>query len=122
MYDENSIEVIKDDIKRIRKRPEMYIGNRNWKAFLHLTKEILQNSIDECSADVGENEKRGDEILASFDERDVSYMNTDNGRGIPQGSLYDICTVLNSSGKFNKEDKNSTYKISAGKLARFKFF
>lgn len=125
MYNDDAIEVIRDDIKRIRKRPEMYIGHRGTLGLNHLRKEILQNGIDELTAIVSDKEIKGDEIFVSSDDRDLSFIVEDNGRGIPQGKLEDICTVLQSSGKFNKDKENSTYKISAGengvKPAPFKF-
>lgn len=113
-YDESSIESIKDDIKRIRKRPEQYIGHRGWDGWIHCIKEDLQNSIDECTAEVSKDEKQGNEILLSYDDRDLSTIVSDNGRGIPHGSLFDVCTVMQTSGKFNKENENSTYKMSSG--------
>lgn len=37
----------------------------------------------------------------------------DDGRGIPQERLKEVCTILNSSGKFDN-DENSAYEYSGG--------
>ena len=114
-YDDSTIEVEKNDIKRIRKRPEMYIGHRGNAGWQHVKKEVIQNSVDECTVEeVDKDEIKGNAIFVSSDDRDQSFYVEDNGRGIPQGKLEDICTFLQSSGKFNKGKKGSVYKFSAG--------
>lgn len=115
-YNNNSIVVIRDDIDRIRKRPEAYIGYRHWMAFIHLIKEVLQNIIDESAVDDSEldiGEHRCDQGLIDFDERTKEITLIDNGRGIPLDMIYDICTVLQSSGKYDK-GKGSAYRKASG--------
>lgn len=117
-YDADSIEVILDDIERIRKRTNMYIGYRQWKAVVHLLKEIIQNSVDEASAGVC------DVIDVLVDEQTKTLSVTDNGRGCPQADdkLHSIATVIQSSGKFNK-GKGNSYNKAAGKIfASIKLF
>lgn len=113
-YDDDSIIVIRDDIDKIRQRPEQYIGYRHWDAFKHLIKEIIQNAIDEAASDIAPGDNKCDEIIVDYDERTKCIIIIDNGRGIPLKSLYDICTVIQSSGKFNKGNKKSAYRLAAG--------
>lgn len=109
-YDADSIEVILDDIERIRKRTNMYIGYRQWKAVVHLLKEIIQNSVDEAASG-----GVCDLIDVLVDEQTKCLTVTDNGRGCPQAQdkLFLVATVIQSSGKFNKGDGQS-YKKAAG--------
>lgn len=116
-YTSESIVVIRDDIKKIRQRPESYIGYRHWEAFKHLIKETIQNSIDEAaSEDIESWENRCDEILIDFDERTKTVSVIDNGRGIPLSAMYDVVTVIQSSGKFNKGGEGSAYRKAAGRI------
>lgn len=109
VYDESSIQVIKDDIKRLQERYNMYIGYSQLKAFLHLLKEILQNSLDECMVE----ESTGDHVLIRYDEKTKIASVIDNGRGIPHGAIINAFTYIQSSGKFNKGE-GSAYKYAAG--------
>lgn len=103
-YDENSIEVIEDDIERVRKSLTQYIGYTGTRGAIHLIKEIIQNGIDE--------DRYGcDTIMLKFDERSQVTCIGDNGRGIPIGRAIEIFTKLNSSGKY---DRNGAYKFSSG--------
>jgi Type IIA topoisomerase (DNA gyrase/topo II, topoisomerase IV), B subunit len=83
-YDDSSIEVIRDDIQRIRKRLNMYIGSRGWAALIHLVKEIVQNIVDEGTApesDFGPGQNRCTEGIIDVDERTKTITMIDNGRG-----------------------------------------
>ena len=110
-YTEDDITVIKDDILRLRKRPEMYIGYIGSKAFLHITKEILQNSIDEAVA-MGSYGKQV-EIWIYYNQKKNIMRIVDNGRGMPIGKIVDICSYIQASGKFDK-GKNNAYEFAAG--------
>ena len=49
-YSDNDIEIIEDDIEKIKKEHHTYIGFDNWDAVKHLFKEVLQNSVDEAAS------------------------------------------------------------------------
>lgn len=108
-YNDDDIQVIMDDVLRLRERFEMYIGYNGTLAFLHLIKEVLQNSIDEAVA----KGSSCDEILIDYNVKKKSVKIIDNGRGIPIKKIVAVCTYLQSSGKFKKGEDNA-YKFSAG--------
>ncbi|MCB1784430.1 MAG: DNA topoisomerase IV subunit B [Alphaproteobacteria bacterium] len=110
-YDASDIEVL-EGLEPVRKRPGMYIGGTDERAYHHLVGEILDNSMDEAvagHADWIEIELAPDNVLTI----------KDNGRGIPVGehpkfpgksALEVIMTTLHSGGKFS----NKAYQTSGG--------
>lgn len=112
-YDDSSMVSITSDRDRVIKRPTMYIPTTDVDGALHIMYEIIDNAIDEIDADKTDT-KKGDSITVIFDEKTKQLTVTDNGRGIPQATMYDTCTVLNSSGKMdNTED--TAYEFSGGR-------
>ncbi len=100
--------IVLEGLEPVRKRPGMYIGGTDEKAYHHLIIEVLDNCIDEAI-----------EGHANLIEIELLSRNTikisDNGRGIPidnhpkypnKSALEVILTTLHSGGKFN--DKNYT--------------
>lgn len=108
-YTKDSIRIIEDDRERLRKRPLTYIPSRQKEGALSIFSEALDNSLDELSV----KDAVGDTISAYFDEKTKEMFVSDNGRGIPLERLYEVCTIINSSSKFDN-DENSAYTYSGG--------
>ncbi len=110
-YAASDIEVL-EGLEPVRKRPGMYIGGTDERAYHHLVGEILDNSMDEAVAG------HADWIEFSLDVGDIITIR-DNGRGIPvdnhpkfpgKSALEVIMTTLHSGGKFS----NKAYQTSGG--------
>lgn len=110
-YDASQIEVL-EGLEPVRRRPGMYIGGTDERAYHHLASEILDNSMDEAVAG-----------HADWIELELCADNTlvikDNGRGIPvdehpkfpgKSALEVIMTTLHSGGKF----EGKAYQTSGG--------
>jgi len=110
-YTAADIEVL-EGLEPVRKRPGMYIGGTDERAFHHLVAEILDNSMDEA---VAGHASRIELTLKDSGEIVVA----DNGRGIPidphpkfknKSALEVILTTLHSGGKFGSK----AYQTSGG--------
>ncbi len=112
-YDDSSMVSIKDDRDRVRKRPTIYIPTLDVQGALHIIYEIIDNAIDEVDADKKDT-KRSDSITVIYDEKTKQVTVTDNGRGIPQSTMFSTCTVLNSSGKMDNT-ADTAYEYSGGR-------
>ena len=88
---DDEINVIETDVKKMQTRPTMYIASLGEAGALHLCKEIIDNSRDECCKP----DSNGDTIIIDIDENHMSCM--DNGRGIPT-SLLKIVHETNQAG------------------------
>lgn len=109
LYDSNSITVIREDKERVRKRPTTYIPSTGKEGAIHIPFEVVDNSIDEVTV----KGSVGDTVTLIFDTKSKVITVIDNGSGIPQEKLMEVCTVINSSGKFdNGED--TAYQFSGG--------
>ena len=110
-YSAAQIEVL-EGLEAVRRRPGMYIGGTDERAFHHLFAEILDNSMDEAVAG------HADRIDVSVDAEGFITV-VDNGRGIPvdphpkfpgKSALEIVLTVLHAGGKFS----DKAYKTSGG--------
>lgn len=96
-----------DDIEKIQTKPNMYISYLGSRGALHLSKELINNAIDECI----NQHSPGDTIEIYLDETENIITVSDNGRGIPTESLQVVCTKLQSGSKF---ERTGTGGASAG--------
>ena len=110
-YSAADIEVL-EGLEPVRKRPGMYIGGTDERAFHHLAAEILDNSMDEAVAG------HADWIEICLEPGNFVTIR-DNGRGIPvddhpkfpkKSALEVTLTMLHSGGKFS----NKAYQTSGG--------
>ncbi len=110
-YSARDIEVL-EGLEPVRKRPGMYIGGIDERAYHHLVAEIIDNAMDEAVAGYATNI----EVNLTAD----GYVTVkDNGRGIPvdphpkypdKSALEVITTTLHSGGKFG----GGAYGVSGG--------
>ena len=110
-YSAKDIEVL-EGLEPVRKRPGMYVGGTDERAYHHLYAEILDNAMDEAVA--------GHASKIEVHLRADGFLSVrDDGRGIPvdphpkhpdKSALEVIMTVLHSGGKFS----NKAYQTAGG--------
>ena len=127
-YQAESIKVL-EGLEPVRKRPGMYIGSTDVKGLHHLTKEILDNAVDEALAGFGKTIQlfrtpvTETEIALATKAKAGNELGpqtitvVDNGRGIPVAmhssgvsALEVVMTKLHAGGKFEE----TAYKASGG--------
>ena len=111
VYDASSIEVL-EGLEPVRRRPGMYVGGVDERAYHHLAAEVLDNAMDEA---VAGHATRIEIALEPGNRLTV----IDNGRGIPvdphpkfpdKSALEVIMSTLHSGGKFD----GKAYATSGG--------
>jgi topoisomerase-4 subunit B len=110
-YSASDIEVL-EGLEPVRRRPGMYVGGTDERAFHHLAAEVLDNAMDEAVAG------HASRIEVTLEPGNVLTI-TDNGRGIPvdphpkfpgKSALEVIMSTLHSGGKF----EGKAYTTSGG--------
>jgi len=110
-YNASSIEVL-EGLEPVRRRPGMYVGGVDERAFHHLAAEVLDNAMDEA---VAGHASRIEVTLEPGNRLTI----VDNGRGIPvdphpkfpdKSALEVIMSTLHSGGKFS----DKAYATSGG--------
>src|SRR5688572_14309200 len=110
-YDASAIEVL-EGLEPVRRRPGMYIGGTDERAFHHIAAEVLDNAMDEAVAG------HATRIEVTLEEGNWLTI-SDNGRGFPvdehpkfpgKSSLEVVLTTLHSGGKFS----GKAYATSGG--------
>ena len=77
----------------------MYVSYLAHLGALHLSKEVINNSIDEC---INQNSP-ANEINIYLDEGENTLLVADNGRGIAFDKMEIVCTKLQAGSKFTRE-------------------
>lgn len=97
---------IADDISKIQTKTNLYIKQYGPAGAFHLTREVVQNAIDELM----DHFVRGNHILITYDLKTDTISCEDDGRGFPETDYpMDIfCTKIQSGSKFFRDQSGVT--------------
>ena len=95
---EEVMQVMEDDLDKIRTSPLMYISRVGSLGALHLAKECINNCIDECL----NINSPGESVYLYLNEDTNIFTAEDDGRGLPFDKMLAACTKIQSSTKFNR--------------------
>lgn len=105
---------VTNDIEKVQTKPTMYISYIGDRAFLHLTKEIINNVIDENE---NENSIADGTCDIFYDQSENMVYVSDTGRGINFSELYNACTILHSGTKMRREHGKTAGENGVGLTA-----
>ena len=111
MMKDDHMDIITNDIERIRKRPTMIVGFVGSKGILHLCKEIINNNADECF----KKESPGDTIYIEITKDHI--ISQDNGRGLPTKLLRTIHETSNAGSNMTRAHGASAGENGIGTTA-----
>lgn len=97
---------IESDIEKIQTKTNLYLRSYGPKGAFHLTKELIQNGIDEVS----DSNSPGCLVRVTYDVMTDTLTVEDDGRGFPEADypLEIFCTKLQSGSKFMRDDDTDT--------------
>jgi len=95
---EEEMQVMENDLDKIRMSPLMYISRVGSLGAIHLSKECINNCIDECL----NINSPGENVYLYLNEDENLFVAEDDGRGLPFNKMLDACTKIQSSTKFNR--------------------
>lgn len=104
VFKDDNISYIEDDVEKIRTKPGMYVPYRFSAGSMHLSRECIDNAIDESYND----ESPSDTIEVMFDENTNTLDVSDNGRGIPFDMVELISTKIQSGSKFYRDNGDNS--------------
>ena len=105
-YDETTVLTLAWN-EHIRHRPGMYIGKlgngtSSDDGIYMLTKEVIDNSVDEFIAGFGRS------IAVTLDDKTITIR--DFGRGLPMGKVIDLVSVMNTGSKYETNETKKVFK------------
>ncbi len=109
-YDETTVLTLAWN-EHIRHRPGMYIGKlgngtSSDDGIYMLTKEVIDNSVDEFIAGFGRS------IEVTLEGKTITIR--DFGRGLPMGKVIDLVSVMNTGSKYETNETKKVFKKSGG--------
>lgn len=107
-YQDDVINVIERDIDKMRNRPTMYLSSLNAAGCLHVCKELIDNSRDECL----KKESPGNEIIVEIFKDHIIVL--DNGRGIPTDMLQIVHETNQAGSNMTRSGGNTVGENGTG--------
>jgi len=111
---DDDVTTIRNDIERVQRKPTMYISYMGTDAVGHLAKEAENNMIDEH--DNPNSISKGQFSIFHDCGEQMTYFQ-DDGRGIPFEELENVCTILQSGSKMDRDNGSSAGENGVGLTA-----
>lgn len=108
VYQDDVINVVERDIDKMRNRPTVYIPALGAQGCLHVCKELIDNSRDEC----GKKESPGNEIHLEIFSDHITV--SDNGRGIPTDMLQIVHETNQAGSNMTRSGGNTVGENGTG--------
>ena len=100
-----SIKTLKTFTEMVREAKGMYIGYTGNRGFERMFREVFQNSVDELMRA----NSPCNMVKVTYDERTLTAIVEDNGRGIPFGNIERIFTKQHTSSNYEKVGTNGSF-------------
>ena len=95
----DKIDTLEDFITAVRKRPGTWLTGVGDPGFIGMIREVFQNSLDELNRV----DSPCDKVVVMYDERTLSVVIEDNGRGIPFDNIIRVFTSAFTSSNYTKK-------------------